>query len=164
MHTPINTHSTQRQHAASAPIVTFTRPRRRNSHHRKMPLTPCQPGVDLARILSVAAELNRNAASRCGVQIRCCALDQHIYGAEFRGLLRRVAILLRRAIQNASGSSIVTCQIGQSATSIKAHIRYARSQPLPHTGDGCNWIDEFWTWPAGADNGRNARKHWQFAA
>ena len=163
MSAPTVTQSTLLQHADELSIECLRRPRRRISSRGQPAVIPARSHANLTRILSVASELNRNAASQFGVQTRCCANNPWIDGIDVRGLVRRVAHLLRRAIQNAHRGSVVTCQIGQTQTGVEMHIRYAQSNAARGSVD-LDWIDEFWSWHGGVSEAGKTIRHWQFAA
>ena len=121
----------------------FQRPRR---------ITPPSPvedgcGVELGDLLSMAVELNRNAAQQRNVRIHCYVLDQSLELERKDVLLAKLDILLGRAVQNAHWGSLITCQAGIENDEAKFYIRFAvpTCAEGPSTS-GIDWVDELWSW------------------
>jgi hypothetical protein len=104
-------------------------------------------GVELGDLLSMAVELNRNAAQQRNVRIHCHVLDQSLELERKDVLLAKLDLLLGRAIQRAHWGSIITCQAGLGNGEARFYVRFAvpafaerRSTPA------IDWVDELWSW------------------
>ncbi len=103
--------------------------------------------AELADILSMAVELNRNGAMSRNVRIHCYVLDQAIDFASQLMLLNKLDLLLGRAIERAHWGSLVTCQAGIGNGQARFCIRFAIPARDEHANpSGIDWIDEVWSW------------------
>lgn len=103
--------------------------------------------VDLARLLSMAAGLNRDAAEQYGVRVQGDSSGHAVAGIDVGATLKRFAVLLKRAIQSAHRGTVVTGQARIRTGAVELHLRYAR--PMPSNlaqASGFDWIDELWSW------------------
>ena len=104
-------------------------------------------GVELGDLLSMAVELNRNAAQQRNVRIHCYVLDLSLELERKDVLLAKLDMLLGRAVQNAHWGSLITCQAGIENDEAKFYIRFAAATCAegPSTS-GIDWVDELWSW------------------
>jgi hypothetical protein len=115
--------------------------------HRTSSLVGDGCGVELGDLLSMAVELNRNAAQQRNVQIHCYALDQALELERKEFLLAKLDMLLGRAVQNAHWGSLITCQAGIGNGEAKFYIRFAvRTCDEGASTSGIDWVDEVWSW------------------
>ena len=103
--------------------------------------------VDLAKLLSMAAGLNRDAAEQYGVCVQGDSSDHTVAGIDVGATLKRFAVLLKRSIHSAHRGTVVTGQARIWNGGMELHIRYARlgSADSARTTD-FDWIDELWSW------------------
>lgn len=115
--------------------------------HRTSSLVGDGCGVELGDLLSMAVELNRNAAQQRDVRIHCYVLDLSLELERKDVLLAKLDILLGRAVQNAHWGSLITCQAGIENDEAKFYIRFAAATCAegPSTS-GIDWVDEVWSW------------------
>jgi len=104
-------------------------------------------GIELGDILSMAVELNRNAARQRNIRIHCYVLDQTLELERKDVLLAKLDMLLGRAIQRAHWGSLITCQAGLGIGEARFYIRFAipTCAEGPSTS-GIDWVDELWSW------------------
>jgi hypothetical protein len=104
--------------------------------------------AELADILSMAVELNRNCAMKRNIRIRCHALDKALKSEDQPGLLQKLSRLLGCAIQNAQWGSRVTCRAGIRNGETRLHLRFAvPTSAAAASRTGIDWVDELWSWP-----------------
>lgn len=131
---------------AQPPLVRRLAISAATAHHPPSPVEDgC--GVELGDLLSMAVELNRNAAQQRNVRIHCYVLDQSLELKRKDVLLAKLDILLGRAVQNAHWGSLITCQAGIENDEAKFYIRFAvpTCAEGPSTS-GIDWVDELWSW------------------
>ena len=104
--------------------------------------------AELADILSMAVELNRNSAMKRNIRIRCHALDKALKSEDQPVLLQKLSRLLGRAIQNARWGSRIACQAAISSGEARLHLRFAvPTSAAAASRTGIDWVDELWSWP-----------------
>lgn len=104
-------------------------------------------GVELADLLSMAVELNRNAAQQRNVRIHCYVRDQALELERKDALLAKLDMLLGRAVQRAHWGSVITCQAGLGNDEARFYVRFAVPAFAERgSTSAIDWVDELWSW------------------
>jgi len=132
--------------SARSPLVLKSRTSAGTTHHEPAP-ADVGLGPDLADVLSMAIELNRNKAGMHGVRVHCYVLDQATKPEDHCALLNTLDALIGRAIEQSHWGSLVTCQAGITDGEAHFHLRFAvRASNQAASPPGIDWVDEAWSW------------------